>query len=62
MTTEIQDVSREITNPDPQLYNHDLAPVKRQTWKAYNIFAFWMSDVHSAGGYVFAGSLFALGN
>lgn len=25
MTTEIQDVSREITNPDPQLYNHDLA-------------------------------------
>jgi len=61
VTTEIQDVSREITNPDPQLYNHDLAPVKRQTWKAYNIFAFWMSDVHSVGGYVFAGSLFALG-
>ncbi|KTT36651.1 nitrate reductase, partial [Pseudomonas oryzihabitans] len=26
-----------------------------------NIFAFWMSDVHSVGGYVTAGSLFALG-
>ncbi|WP_322051328.1 NCS1 family nucleobase:cation symporter-1 [Paraburkholderia bannensis] len=44
-----------------RLYNHDLAPLKEQTWGAYNIFAFWMSDVHSVGGYVFAGSLFALG-
>jgi nucleobase:cation symporter-1, NCS1 family len=44
-----------------RLYNEDLAPLKAQTWGAYNIFAFWMSDVHSVGGYVFAGSLFALG-
>src|ERR1700736_2482434 len=44
-----------------RLYNDDLAPLKHQTWSAYNIFAFWMSDVHSVGGYVFAGSLFALG-
>ncbi|CAM2192900.1 NCS1 family nucleobase:cation symporter-1 [Paraburkholderia sp. A1RI_3L] len=44
-----------------RLYNHDLAPLRHQTWGAYNIFAFWMSDVHSVGGYVFAGSLFALG-
>ncbi len=44
-----------------RLYNHDLAPLKSQTWNWYNIFAFWMSDVHSVGGYVFAGSLFALG-
>ena len=44
-----------------RLYNEDLAPLKHQTWGAYNIFAFWMSDVHSVGGYVFAGSLFALG-
>jgi hypothetical protein len=43
-----------------RLYNEDLAPLKHQTWSAYNIFAFWMSDVHSVGGYVFAGSLFAL--
>lgn len=44
-----------------RLYNEDLAPLRHQTWGAYNIFAFWMSDVHSVGGYVFAGSLFALG-
>ncbi|MFW2002288.1 NCS1 family nucleobase:cation symporter-1 [Acinetobacter ursingii] len=46
---------------DPQLTNSDLAPLKKQTWSSYNIFAFWMSDVHSVGGYVMAGSLFALG-
>jgi NCS1 family nucleobase:cation symporter-1 len=46
---------------DPSLTNEDLAPLKKQTWTWYNIFAFWMSDVHSVGGYVFAGSLFALG-
>jgi nucleobase:cation symporter-1, NCS1 family len=61
ITTAGHDINREITDADPKLYNHDLAPVKEQTWKAYNIFAFWMSDVHSVGGYVFAGSLFALG-
>ncbi|WP_207001466.1 NCS1 family nucleobase:cation symporter-1 [Trinickia mobilis] len=44
-----------------RLYNEDLAPLRHQSWGAYNIFAFWMSDVHSVGGYVFAGSLFALG-
>lgn len=46
---------------DPQLTNEDLAPLGKQTWSSYNIFAFWMSDVHSVGGYVTAGSLFALG-
>jgi NCS1 family nucleobase:cation symporter-1 len=46
---------------DARLTNEDLAPLKKQTWGSYNIFAFWMSDVHSVGGYVFAGSLFALG-
>ena len=43
-----------------RLANADLIPAKQQgTW--YNIFAFWMSDVHSVGGYIFAGTLFALG-
>ena len=42
------------------LANEDLLPA-RQTWNWYNIFAFWMSDVHSVGGYVFAGTLFSLG-
>ncbi|RKR07501.1 NCS1 family nucleobase:cation symporter-1 [Kushneria sinocarnis] len=45
---------------DPRLYNQALAPA-RQDWNAYNIFAFWMADVHSVGGYVFAASLFSLG-
>jgi NCS1 family nucleobase:cation symporter-1 len=46
---------------DPSLTNEDLAPLHTQSWSSYNIFAFWMSDVHSVGGYVTAGSLFALG-
>jgi nucleobase:cation symporter-1, NCS1 family len=47
-----------------RLYNEDLGSLvktKQQTWSWYNIFAFWMSDVHSVGGYVFAASLFSLG-
>ncbi|NMO93746.1 NCS1 family nucleobase:cation symporter-1 [Actinomycetospora sp. TBRC 11914] len=46
---------------DPRLTNEDLAPLREQTWSSYNFFAFWMSDVHSVGGYLTAGSLFALG-
>ncbi|MET3807437.1 NCS1 family nucleobase:cation symporter-1 [Nakamurella sp. UYEF19] len=46
---------------DLRLTNEDLAPLKKQTWGSYAFFAFWMSDVHSVGGYVTAGSLFALG-
>ncbi len=46
---------------DPRLTNEDLAPLKEQSWTSYNFFAFWMSDVHSVGGYLTAGSLFALG-
>ncbi|MCY9878693.1 NCS1 family nucleobase:cation symporter-1 [Vibrio natriegens] len=45
----------------PRLSNEDLAPEKEQKWGWYSIFAFWMSDGHSVGGYVFAASLFALG-
>src|SRR5258707_9047942 len=45
---------------DPALTNVDLAPLSKQSWSSYNIFAFWMSDVHSVGGYVTARSLFAL--
>lgn len=46
---------------DPRLYNDDLAPLVNKRWTWYNVFAFWMSDVHSVGGYVTAGSLFAFG-
>jgi nucleobase:cation symporter-1, NCS1 family len=44
-----------------RLYNKDLAPLKERTWGTYQVFCLWMSDVHSVGGYLFAGSLFALG-
>ncbi|GLZ49572.1 nitrate reductase [Actinomycetospora sp. NBRC 106375] len=46
---------------DERLTNEDLAPLREQHWGSYNFFAFWMSDVHSVGGYLTAGSLFALG-
>src|SRR3981081_114034 len=52
-----------IAGADPRLYNHDLAPVAPagRTWGVFSIFAMWMSDVHSVGGYTFAASLFFLG-
>ena len=52
-----------ITGAHPKLYNHDLAPVapEGRTWGVFSIFAMWMSDVHSVGGYTFAASLFFLG-
>jgi NCS1 family nucleobase:cation symporter-1 len=31
----------------PRLCNEDLAPTRDQNWSWYNIFSFWMSDVHS---------------
>lgn len=48
---------------DPRLINEDLAPVPqdKRTWSSYSVFAMWMSDVHSVGGYTFAASLFLLG-
>ncbi|HCR61291.1 MAG TPA: nitrate reductase [Serratia liquefaciens] len=48
-------------NYSPKLCNDDLAPTRDQNWSWYNIFSFWMSDVHSMGGYVVAASFFALG-
>lgn len=56
-------VERRDTLRDPALYNEDLAPVpmEKRTWTGYSIFAMWMSDVHSVGGYTFAASLFLFG-
>src|ERR1700749_2142785 len=53
----------EVPGADRKLYNHDLAPTAPpgRTWGGYSIFAMWMSDVHSVGGYTFAASLFLLG-
>jgi NCS1 family nucleobase:cation symporter-1 len=52
-----------IPGADPKLYNPDLAPTAPagRTWGVFSIFAMWMSDVHSVGGYTFAASLFFLG-
>jgi NCS1 family nucleobase:cation symporter-1 len=68
VATSTHDIPAEYSD---RLYNDDLAPLARdgsggarertQHWTWYNIFAFWMADVHSVGGYVFAASLFALG-
>ena len=45
----------------PRLYNEDLAPAEQRTWTFYSLFAMWMSDIHSIGGYKFAAGLFVLG-
>ncbi len=52
-----------VTGAHPRLYNHDLAPTapEGRTWGVFSLFAMWMSDVHSVGGYTFAASLFFLG-
>ena len=52
-----------ITGAHPRLFNHDLAPTAPdgRTWGVFSLFAMWMSDVHSVGGYTFAASLFFLG-
>jgi NCS1 family nucleobase:cation symporter-1 len=46
-----------------RLYNEDLAPTPpaERTWGTYSLFAMWMSDVHSIGGYTFAAGLFFMG-
>lgn len=48
-------------NTDTTLWNEDLAPARERHWGAFSLFAMWMSDVHSVGGYTFAASLFLLG-
>jgi NCS1 family nucleobase:cation symporter-1 len=52
-----------VPGADPRLYNEDLAPAAPagRHWGVFDIFALWMSDVHSVGGYTFAASLFFLG-
>src|ERR1700735_2418896 len=52
-----------IADADPRLYTRGLAPLApaARTWGVFSIFAMWMSDVHSVGGYTFAASLFFLG-
>jgi len=41
-----------VIGADPRLYNEDLAPMAPagRHWGWFDIFAMWMSDVHSVGG------------
>ena len=56
-------ITQPVPGADPRLYNQDLAPTapEGRTWGVFSVFAMWMSDVHSVGGYTFAASLFFLG-
>ncbi|MFD7921657.1 NCS1 family nucleobase:cation symporter-1 [Streptomyces sp. NPDC059740] len=47
--------------PDPRLFNADLAPTRKRNWGTYSVFALWMSDTHAISNYAFASSLFVLG-
>ena len=50
----------EVRQPDPSLYNEDLAPVKMEnrTWGWFEIFNVWANDIQSLFGYTLAASLF----
>lgn len=50
-----------VPGSNPNLWNDDLAPARARNWGFYSLFAMWMSDIHSIGGYTFAAGLFALG-
>ncbi len=43
------------------LTNDDLTPAEERNWKLWDLFCFWMSSIHSLGGYATAASLFVLG-
>lgn len=47
--------------PDTHLTNADLAPTGTRTWGWFDYVSLWMSNIHSVGGYVTMGSLFAMG-
>lgn len=65
VTVSDESLPFQVETPDmpvsPYLANEDILPVKKQTWNTYNLFAMWMSNVHSIAGYTFAAGLFTLG-
>ena len=62
MSTTSRTTAHEMSvTPSSRLFNDDLAPSTERTWGTYSLFAMWMSDVHSIGGYAFAAGLFFLG-
>lgn len=63
MSTQVSTASQEQSkvDVDAHLINDDLAPAKERNWSFFSLFAMWMSDIHSIGGYTFAAGLFTLG-
>ncbi|QMU98738.1 hypothetical protein FVO59_11675 [Microbacterium esteraromaticum] len=59
--TQPPDAGATRFEPSPTLTDPDISPVTQQSWGVYNLFAMWMSNVHSVAGYVFAAGLFTLG-
>jgi NCS1 family nucleobase:cation symporter-1 len=57
------DVGEVVANPDPQLYNADLAPttLAQRTWGTYNYVALWFSMSMEVTTYMLASSLIAGG-
>lgn len=49
-----------VKNPDPSLYNEDLAPIplEKRRWTSFEIFNVWSNDIQSLFGYTLAASLF----
>ena len=56
-------MSMELNNPDPSLYNHDLAPVaaKDRTWGTYNYASLWVAMSVCIPTYMLASGLIAGG-
>ena len=52
-----------LTNPDPSLYNHDLAPIppERRDWRTYNYAALWIGMSVCIPTYMLASGLIAGG-
>lgn len=52
-----------ISNPDPSLYNEDLAPIpnEKRTWGWGSYSMIWMGMIHNIVSYELAGSLIAMG-
>ena len=63
MSTQVSTASQAQSNVevDAHLINDDLAPAKERNWFFFSLFAMWMSDIYSIGGYTFAAGLFTFG-
>ncbi|MFD0051253.1 NCS1 family nucleobase:cation symporter-1 [Actinomycetes bacterium NPDC127524] len=55
--------SNSVNNPDPSLYNDDLAPVpqEKRNWGWISYSMIWMGMIHNIVSYELAGSLIAMG-